>query len=286
MAVGAQEARTMVAVQDLAWSADGKRIFFSAMRIKPDFSDYSPAKWSVYRYDVERGELKLVSPSTFSVNTSHRSRRIVVGKLVAGNRDLFVLDEDGRELMRLTTDPAEDFGGSWSPDETRIAFTSKRGGRSEVFVANADGSSARKLVDRGNERTLGPMWSPDGTLIAYYSEKGDGADQVHVVRPDGTDDRNLTNDAFNNVYPSWTPDGRVVYGQGQKGKATTAFGVATDGSAKEPLLGITSFFVRFAPGGKRIAFLEEHPEDDGIRVLIADQMGAVVTKVELNQVGR
>jgi TolB protein len=275
----------MVGVQDLAWSADGQRVFFSAMRVKPDYSDYAPTKWAVYSYDLPTRTVTLVAPEAFSVGTAPTSGRIVVGKLVGGNRDLYALDEAGRELARLTTDPTEDFGAAWSPDGRWLAFTSKRGGHSEVFVAAADGSNPRRLIDTGADRTFNPTWSPDGKLIAYYREKGDGADQIHVIRPDGTGDRNLTNDGFNNVFPGWTPDGRVVYGQGQKGGPTNAFVVGVDASGKRPLLGIKSFFVRYSPDGSRIAYLEEHPGAEGVRIVIADREGRVLATVPLGSVG-
>jgi hypothetical protein len=50
---------TMVGVQDLAWSRDGRTLFFSAMRVKRDYSDYAPDKWSVWRYDAATRRLAL-----------------------------------------------------------------------------------------------------------------------------------------------------------------------------------------------------------------------------------
>lgn len=276
---------SMVGVQDLAWSADGQKLFFSAMRVKRDYSDYSPDKWAVYRYDVGSGRVTRIASSAFSVTASPIEPHIIVGKLVNGNRDLYVLDENGRAIARLTTDPAEDFGAAWSRDGKSIAFTTKRGGHSEVYLADRDGSNQRRLIDTRPDRTLNPTWSPDGRQIAYYREKGDGQDQIYVIRPDGSFPVNVTNDAFNNVFPGWTPDGRVVYGQGLKGSPTTAFTAQADGSDKRALLGIKSFFTRFSPDGSRIAYLEEHPEAEGIRVVIADQQGRVLTTVPLDYVG-
>jgi len=276
----------MVGVQDLAWSADGEKLFFSAMRVQPDYSDYTPAKWAVYRYDLGTGAVARVAASSFTLAASPTEAHIIVGKLVDGNRDLYVLDESGREIARLTTDPAEDFGGAWSPDGKTIAFTTKRGGHAEVYLADRDGSNPRRLIDAGPDRTYNPAWSPDGRLIAFYREKGDGQDQIHVARADGSRDVNLTNDTFNNIYPGWTPDGRVVYGQTLKGASAAAFTVRADGTEKRPLLGIKSFFTRFSPAGSRIAYLEEHPEGEGIRVVIADQHGRVLIVVPLDGVGR
>ncbi|HEX9563858.1 MAG TPA: hypothetical protein VF981_07795 [Gemmatimonadaceae bacterium] len=169
---GQGQPRMMVVVQDLSWSRDGGKLFFSAMRVRSDYSDYVPGKWSVYSYEPGSGAVERIAPNSFSVGASPTAALIVVGKLVNGNRDLYVLDEDGREVTRLTADPAEDFGGAWSPDWRWIAFTSKRNGRSEAFVADADGSNPRRLIEAGSDRTLNPAWSPDGSLVAYYREKG------------------------------------------------------------------------------------------------------------------
>jgi hypothetical protein len=40
-------------IQDLCWSPDNRYIYFSAMKVNPDFSDYSPQLWCVYRFDID-----------------------------------------------------------------------------------------------------------------------------------------------------------------------------------------------------------------------------------------
>jgi len=276
---------TMVAVQDVAWSLSGQRLFFSAMRVKPDYSDYSPDKWAVYVYDHSASATRLVAGAAFSVTAGPADGQIVVGRMVDGNRDLYLLDESGRELARLTTDPAEDFAPAFSPDGQLLAFTSKRNGHAEVFVARADGSDPRRLVDAAQDRTYNPSWSPDGRHIAFYRESGDGADQIWVARPDGTGERNLTQDTYNNIFPGWTPDGRVLYGQGQRDRATLAFTVRIDGTSKEPLFGIEAFFVRYSSDGSRIAYLQDHPDGVGVRIILADRDGRTAAVVPLDEVG-
>jgi TolB protein len=199
----------MVVVQDVAWSRDGRKLFFSAMRVRGDYSDYTPGKWAVYGYDVRGGKLSRISSNTFSVGASPTTALIVVGKLVAGNRDLYTLDENGREVARLTDDPAEDFGGAWSPDGRRIAFTSKRNGRSEAFVADADGTNPRRLIDAGTDRTLNPAWSPDGRIVYGQGQKG-GVINTYTVAPDGSDMRPLF--AIKSQFTRYSPDGaRIAY---------------------------------------------------------------------------
>jgi TolB protein len=255
------------------------------MRVRSDYSDYSPTKWAVYRYDLATGAVRRLADGAFTVGAAPREPLIVVGKHVDGNQDLYVLDEAGRELARLTTDPAEDAGGAFSPDGRTIAFYSKRAGRAQVYLADRDGANPRLLVDAGPDRTYNPTWSPDGRWIAYYREKGDGKDQVHVIHPDGTGDVNVTQDEHNNIFPGWTPDGRVVYGRGTRGVPTLAYTVGVDGSGKAPLHGLRSFFTRFSPDGSRMAYVEERVEPRGVRLMVAASTGAAGVAVPLDSVG-
>lgn len=66
------------------------------------------------------------------------------------NLDIFVANADGSNVVRLTnagnaaTGANTNYGVSWSPDGTRIAFTSTRGGNSDIWVMNSDGSNPSK----------------------------------------------------------------------------------------------------------------------------------------------
>jgi Tol biopolymer transport system component len=50
---------------------------------------------------------------------------------------------------------------AWSPDGTKVAFASTRTG-GDLFVANADGTHARRLTSGGGDE-IAPRWSPDGS---------------------------------------------------------------------------------------------------------------------------
>ena len=79
--------------------------------------------------------------------------------------------------LRLTNTTSNEDSPRWSPDGSRIAFLSDRGGFSQVFVMSSDGSSLELLSDRMGEdpmRQTLPAWSPDGRRLAYYSATADG----------------------------------------------------------------------------------------------------------------
>ena len=75
-------------------------------------------------------------------------------------------------------------GMAWSPDRTRVAFTSNRDGDDEIYVMDADGSNKQRLTDNDAD-DRGPVWSPDGYVIAFTSDR-DGDDEIFVMYVDGS----------------------------------------------------------------------------------------------------
>ncbi len=78
----------------------------------------------------------------------------------------------GGESQRLTTADAEDLRPRWSPDGTRIAFLSKRGGgespKTRIWILPVSGGEPAALTDEKTE-VAAHEWSPDGKSIAYVA---------------------------------------------------------------------------------------------------------------------
>ena len=110
--------------------------------------------------------------------------------------------------MRLTNNPEQDSGASWSPvpaaagDGARIAFMSSRAQHIfQIFVADAGSSDAAQLT-YGTSPSYEPTWSPDGTRIAYVSQR-DGAPEVYVMSADGSHQTRLTQNPANQKCLQW-----------------------------------------------------------------------------------
>jgi len=111
--------------------------------------------------------------------------------------------------------PGEQLYPSYSPDVSRIAFTTPVTPTDRaIFTMAADGSELVKVFEVVGAYDSAPNWSPDGSQIAFESNQ-DGDMEVYVMDADGTDVRQLTQDARHDEGPVWAPDGkRITYTSG------------------------------------------------------------------------
>ncbi len=135
----------------------------------------------------------------------------------AGNFDIWVIDLATGENHPLTTNKARDIEPDWSPDGTRLVFSTGRDDPEnlQLYVMRADGSDQRPLLkDTRPYDNWSPAWSPDGTRIAFQTNRDvrvQGFD-LYVVNADGTGERPLVVGPGNQYHVDWSPDGHhIVY---------------------------------------------------------------------------
>jgi Tol biopolymer transport system component len=196
-----------------------------------------------------------------------------------GNQEIWVMDADGGNRAQLTRtgEPGVDASGraqpAWSPDGTRIAYSSSGEARDEdqdeleIYVMNADGGETQRLT---NDHVLDatPAWSPDGTKIAFAhlsgvgKQNGDGV--IVVMDPDGSGRVELTRhteapDEVFDSHPAWSPDGRLIaftrvtYAPSGPEPQVAVYTVDPSGGG-ERLLVEDAGEARWSPDGSAIAF--------------------------------
>jgi Tol biopolymer transport system component len=140
-------------------------------------------------------------------------KSIVYSSATDGHLDIHLQRVDGRNTTNLTADsPADDTQPAFSPDGTRIAFRSERGGGG-IFVMGATGEAVRRLSDVG----YNPSWSPDGRFIVCAQEtieqptsRYSNASALWVIDVSTGERRQIT--AGDAVQPAWSPHGhRIAY---------------------------------------------------------------------------
>jgi Tol biopolymer transport system component len=118
--------------------------------------------------------------------------KIAFVSLRDGNAEIYVITRAGGEV-NITNDPDEDVDPAWSPDGKEIAWSSKREGTYNIYVANADGSAMKRLT-ASDAADLSPRWSPDGKRIAFsrqgalmlMNSDGTGVTQINQPEPEAT----------------------------------------------------------------------------------------------------
>ena len=129
-----------------------------------------------------------------------------------GNAEIYVMNADGSQQIRLTHYPRDDTDPTWSPNGEHIAFVSDREhkGLSDIYLMDADGKNVRRAFDDVAFRTA-PAWSPDGTQIAYrtYSPVPDWAVYTQTLGS-GEAERIAESGTGWSGFPAWSPDGTQI----------------------------------------------------------------------------
>jgi Tol biopolymer transport system component len=159
-----------------AFSPDGNWLLVS--------SDRSGGMYQIYRSDVEgNGATELTKLFGYTVGSpvwSPDGRRIVFDARVQGNPDIWVMNADGSQPLRMTTEMSEDVTGAWAPDGNSIVFCSNRSGELQLWRVPVGGGSAVRFTREGG---FAPRLSPDGKYFYYLKSRANG--ELRRIPADG-----------------------------------------------------------------------------------------------------
>jgi TolB protein len=175
----------------------------------------------------------------------------------SGTSQIYTMDPDGSNVVRLTTGAGEDHAPSWSPNGKTVVFDRTTDAATDIYTINADGTGERRLTTSG-VASVG-TWSPDGSRIAFTQSNGpNGQMDIFTMNADGSNIVNMTNTLASEDKPSWSPNGARLAFMSDRAGVTQIFTANPDGT------GVTQLTTAlqgdnedpdWSPDGSRIAFM-------------------------------
>ncbi len=186
-----------------------------------------------------------------------------------------------------------DADAAYSPDGSRIAFTSRRKGNEDIFVMNADGTNLRQLTSNplallspgiNDFSDYAPAWSPDGRQIAFTTARNNGMMSyiewdIYIMNADGSNPHRFTSRA---VEPAWSPDGKWI-AYASAGRFSDIYAIPAETVSEG--LAVTQFnnaavaSPDWSPDGKRIVFSKDDYGTDATEIYVVGTDGSGLTQL-------
>ena len=198
-------------------------------------------------------------------------------------RQLYVMDDTGRNVQRLTHSEFFDRNPRWFPDGEQLLFvrdlTKGDGGvyNAEFYILSVRAREAEK-VPHTHPTDSHPVVSPNGKQIAFKSRRG-GEWDVYVMNLDGTNQHRLTDNIGKGWVHrmAWSPSGNQVAYEYETRSGENIWIMKADGTAKERFSPRKphNFFLggpSWSPSGTYIMYRETERKGNGDWSIVAERL--------------
>ena len=137
------------------------------------------------------------------------------------NLDLWVMDLSRGTSTRFTFDPKQDGNPAWSPDGSRIAWTTAVGDSDAIAIKSSTGMGQSQVIAKIGGASAVLDWSRDGRYLLYQYLTPTNAMDVFAVPASGEGpSETVVSSPFRDTRARFSPDGRwIVYESNESGRA-------------------------------------------------------------------
>lgn len=187
---------------------------------------------------------------------------------IAATRVLFVkggkvyrIDEDGADLMMVSSTDHQAMSPAWAPDGRHFAYMEFSEGHGRLFVQDVATNHRVSVVTTGKALDFTPAFSPDGKTLAFSRATEEGTDIYTVNIRDNCCLQRLTVGGFSdNLSPTYSPDGQRIAFVSTRPGLPQIYVMAADGTDQQLFApfdyGVTgsSNAPEWSPDGQSVAF--------------------------------
>lgn len=209
-----------------------------------------------------------------------------VGSRVEGQpRQLFISNFDGSGLQQITDNNAITMSPSWSADGTKLAYTSFKDGRANIYVYNLLTKRTTQLT-HGPGNNSGANWFPDGSHIVFSGSVKGMTSIFTMNATNGSDRKQIISSASGvDVEPAYSPDGsKLAFASGRFHRPHLFVRDLTTGlDTRITFAGWYNSSPAWRPDGKKLAFAGYDKEIDRYDIFIVNPDGRQMERLTLEQ---
>ncbi len=186
-------------------------------------------------------------------------------------RAIAIMDQDGANLRYLTDTSTIVLGPRFSPDGSRVLYTSFETGSPRVKLLDIGSGQSQAIADIQGDMTFAPRFSPDGSTVVFSLSQGANTD-LYALSLGGGQVVRLTNDPSIETAPSFSPDGsQIVFESDRSGNQQLYVMPSGGGAATRISFGEGRYGTPvWSPRGDLIAFTKQNAGRFHIGVMRTD----------------
>lgn len=217
-----------------------------------------PKKLRMLAHRAASEIIKQITGQSVPYNT-----RFVASGNQTGNKELYLMDFSGENLIRLTKNKSINIKPSWSPDGQKITFTSYLNGSPDLYMIDLGIKKIRRLSSRRGVN-IGASWNPKESSIALTLAPRGNSDIYQINSQSGKIEKRLTRHHGIDTAPAYSPDGSKIAYVSERSGGAQIYVMNANGTGNKRLTfeGTENTDPAWSPDGEKIAFVSKQNNFD------------------------